>query len=126
MHNKYIGTSLLENGVIHQSTYRDTPKKVRFVLEVARVIMFSMNVLNISGVMYKTAYYLVNIISFQILKFETTLQVLKRIFYTSWITINLSIKVLGCICYVYISNILWSKLDLKVKKCVYIGYAYKK
>jgi hypothetical protein len=33
------------------------------------------------------------------------------------------LKVFGCIAYVHVPNELWTKLDLKVEKCVFIGYS---
>ena len=50
-YNDYLGDFLLEKGILHQSTCRDTPQqngiaehKNKHLLEVGRALMFHMNV----------------------------------------------------------------------------------
>ena len=66
--NECLGNFLKENGILHQSTYRNTPqqngitkRKNRHLLEVARAIMFSMHVPEyLWGDVVLTASYLIN------------------------------------------------------------------
>ena len=51
-YNDYLGDFLLEKGILHQATCRDTPqqngiteRKNEHLLEVGRALMFHMNVL---------------------------------------------------------------------------------
>lgn len=127
--NKYLGAFISEKGIVHQSTCRDTPqqngiaeRKNRHLLEVARALMFSMNVPKyLWGNALLTACYLVNRMPSRVLKFETPLDCLKKSFPTSRLFTNLPLKVFGCTCYVYIPNIFRSKLDPKAEKCIFLG-----
>lgn len=79
--NQHLRAFLLEKRIIHQSTCRDIPqkngiakRKNRHLLEVARAIMFSMNVPKyLFGDALLTACYLINRMSSRILKFDTPL-----------------------------------------------------
>ena len=132
--NKYLSTFLVTNGIIHQSTCRDTPqqngiaeRKNRHLLEVTRAIMFSMNVPKyLWGNALLTACHLINRMSSRVLQYETPVQVLQNNFPTSRIITNLPLKVFGYLCYVHIPNIFHSKLDPKAEKCVFLGYASNK
>jgi len=89
--------------------------------------MFSINVPKyLWGNVLLTACYLINQLPSRVLQYETHVQVLQNHFPTSRIITNLTLKVFGCLCYVYIPNIFLSKLDPKAKKCVFLGYASNK
>ena len=132
--NKYFRIFLTEKGVIHQSTCDNTPqqngiveRKNRYLLEITRAIMFSMNVPKyLWGNALLTACYLINRMPSRVLKYETPFQVLKNCFPTSRITMNITFEVFGCVCYVYISNVFRSKLDPKTEKYVFLSYASNK
>lgn len=64
--------------------------------------------------------------SSRVLQYESLVQVLQNNFPTSRIITNLPLKVFGYLCYVYIPNVFRSKLDRKVEKCVFLGYASNK
>ena len=75
--NSIIGEFLLREGIVHQSSYIDTPqqyeiskRKIKHLLEVARAVMFSSYVLkNLWGAVVLTATYLINRMSSYILSF---------------------------------------------------------
>ena len=75
--NSIIGEFLLREGIVHQSSYIDTPqqngiskRKIKHLLEVARAVMFSSYVLkNLWGEVVLTATYLINRMSSCILSF---------------------------------------------------------
>ena len=75
--NSIIGEFLLREGIVHQSSYIDTPqqngiskRKIKHLLEVARAVMFSSYVLkNLWGEVVLTATYLINRMSSYILSF---------------------------------------------------------
>ena len=75
--NSILGEFLLREGIVHQSSYIDTPqqyeiskRKIKHLLEVARAVMFSSYVLkNLWGAVVLTATYLINRMSSYILSF---------------------------------------------------------
>ena len=84
--NEHMGRFLKENGIHHQSTCMDTPqqngiidRKNKHLLEVARVIMFYMNVSKyLWGETVLTASYLINMMPIRILKYITPLELKKK------------------------------------------------
>ena len=84
--NEHMGIFLKENGIHHQSTCMDTPqqngiidRKNKHLLEVARVIMFYMNVSKyLWGETVLTASYLINMMPIRILKYITPLEFKKK------------------------------------------------
>ncbi|KAL5777605.1 hypothetical protein ACOSP7_010531 [Xanthoceras sorbifolium] len=132
--NKRLGTFLKEKGIYHQSTCVDTPqqngiaeRKNRHLLEVARAIMFSMNVPKyLWGEALLTAAYLINRMPTRVLKYQTPLMHFKHYFPLSRIYSDLPLKVFGCTVFVHISHHSRSKLDPRAEHCVFIGYASNK
>ena len=86
--NQYVETFLKEKGVLHQSTCPDTPeqngvseRKNKHLLEVARAIMFYMNVPKyLWGDAILTTGYLINRMPMRVLKYITPLDCLKFFF----------------------------------------------
>ena len=84
--NEHMERFLKENCIHHQSTCMDTPqqngivdRKNKHLLEVARVIMFYMNVSKyLWGETVLTASYLINMMPIRILKFSTPLEFFKK------------------------------------------------
>lgn len=129
-----LGTFLSEKGVQHQSTCRDTPqqngiaeRKNRHLLEVARALMFSMNVPKfLWGDAILTACYLINRMPTRVLKYITPLACLKESFPYCRVTSDLHLKVFGCTVFVHIPTHLRTKLDPRAEKCIFLGYAPNK
>ena len=86
--NELLGKFLKEKGIQHQSTCRDTPqqngiteRKNKHLLEVARTIMFYMNVPKyLWGDVVLTACYLINRMPTHVLKYMTPLGCFKFFF----------------------------------------------
>ena len=62
----------------------------------------------------------------RVLKYDTPLQTLRKIFLRNRLTTHLPLKVFGCTVYVHIPNQLRNKLEPRAEKCVFIGYASNK
>ncbi|KAJ7969147.1 Retrovirus-related Pol polyprotein from transposon TNT 1-94 [Quillaja saponaria] len=94
-------------------------RKNRHLLEVARSLMFTMNVPKAYwGDAVLSAAYLINRMSLRTLDFNTPLDVLQG---------NCSFvvppKVFGCVCFVHEHGKNISKLDHRALKCIFIGYS---
>lgn len=93
-----------ESGIVHQTTCSSTPeqngvaeKKIRYILEVARAIMFTINVPRAFwSEAIQTAVYLVNRMPSRVLSFRSPLEVLSP----TTPLFPLPLKTFGCICYV--------------------------
>ena len=107
-----------KNGIVvtrsNQSSCSGTPqqngaaeRKNRHLLEVARAIMFTTNVLKIYwGEAILTASYLINRMPSRVLKFKTPISV----FLDSYpqkhlVTSNFALKTFGCTAFVYLSSL---------------------
>ena len=96
----YVTIKVLENGIIHQSSWVDTPqqngvakRKSRQLLEVARSLIFSTKVPKyLWGEAILTATYLINRMPTRVLKYQTLLDFFNTCFSTSWISTNLPLK----------------------------------
>ena len=85
--------------------------------------MFKMNVPKyLWGEIVLTATYLINKIPSRVLNFSTPVHVLKDLFPHIRIYSYLPLTIFGCTVFVHKSKVI-SKLDPKVEKCVFIGYA---
>lgn len=110
--NEYLGKFLKEKGILHHSTYRDTPqqnsiaeKKNKHVLEVARAIMFSMHVPKyLRGDAILTTSYLINRMSTRVLQYVTPLDYFKETFLECRINLDLPLKNFGCTVFVHIPS----------------------
>ncbi|KAJ7951046.1 Retrovirus-related Pol polyprotein from transposon TNT 1-94 [Quillaja saponaria] len=117
---------LRDHGIMHQTSCVDTSaqngtaeRKNRHLLEVARSLMFTMNVPKAYwGDAVLSAAYLINRMSLRTLAFNTPLDVLQG---------NCSFvvppKVFGCVCFVHEHGKNISKLDHRALKCIFIGYS---
>ena len=117
---------LVSNGIEHQTTCVNTPKqngvaerKNRHLLEVARSLMFTMNVPNfLWGEAVKTATYLINHMPLRVLDNKSPAELLLNS--NDFIVAP---KVFGCVCFVHDYRNDVRKLDPRVVKCVFVGYS---
>uniref|UniRef100_A0A2N9FH39 Integrase catalytic domain-containing protein n=1 Tax=Fagus sylvatica TaxID=28930 RepID=A0A2N9FH39_FAGSY len=117
-------------GIIHQTSCVDTPqqngvaeRKNRHLLEVARSLMFAMNVpKSFWGDAVLTAAYLINRMPSKVLQFQTPLQSLSKT-HSLPTLLQIPPKVFGCVCYVHIHKQHRSKLDPRAQKCIFLGYS---
>ena len=123
--NNIFGAYLLEHGIIHQ-TSPDTPsqngvakRKNRHLLEVARSMMFQMDVPKyLWSEAVLTAAYLINRMSSRILGMASPAEMLlgQRDF-------KVPPKVFGCVCFVRDHRPSVGKLDPQAVKCIFVGYS---
>ncbi|RVW60823.1 Retrovirus-related Pol polyprotein from transposon TNT 1-94 [Vitis vinifera] len=117
--NSILGEFLAQEGIVHLSSCVDTPqqngiakRKNRHLLEVARSLMFSMNVPKLFwGQAVLTAAYLINRMPFRVLKFQTPCQTLLKSFPTTRLISTVPPKIFGCSVFVHINQQHRSKLD---------------
>ncbi|RVW61349.1 Retrovirus-related Pol polyprotein from transposon RE1 [Vitis vinifera] len=110
---------LAQEGIVHLSSCVDTPqqngiaeRKNRHLLEVARSLMFSMNVPKLFwGQAVLTAAYLINRMPSRVLKFQTPCQTLLKSFPTTRLISTVPPKIFGCSVFVHINQQHRSKLD---------------
>ncbi|WJZ83952.1 hypothetical protein VitviT2T_003590 [Vitis vinifera] len=129
--NSILGEFLAQEGIVHLSSCVDTPqqngiaeKKNRHLLEVARSLMFSMNVPKLFwGQAVLTAAYLINRMSSRVLKFQTPCQTLLKSFPTTRLISTVPPKIFGCSVFVHINQQHRSKLDPRSLKCIFLGYS---
>ena len=96
-----VTIKVLENGIIHQSSWVDTPqqngvakRKSRHLLEVARSLIFSTKVPKyLWGEAILTATYLINRMPTRVLKYQTPLDFFDICLPTSQILMNLPLKI---------------------------------
>ena len=123
--NNEFKSYLSDQGIIHQTTCPRTPpqngvaeRENRHLLEVARSLMFQMNVpkyLWSEAVM--TAIYLINRMPSRILGMKSPELLLGRCDF------KVPPKVFCCVCFVKNHRPMVSKLDPQVVKCIFMGYA---
>ncbi|RVW23954.1 Retrovirus-related Pol polyprotein from transposon TNT 1-94 [Vitis vinifera] len=126
-----VGEFLAQEGIVHLSSCVDTPqqngiaeRKNRHLLEVARSLMFSMNVPKLLwGQVVLTAAYLINRMPYRVLKFQTPCQTLLKSFPTTRLISIVPPKIFGCSVFVHINQQHRSKLDLRSLKCIFLGYS---
>ena len=124
--NKGFGGFLSEQGIFHQTSCPDTPpqngvaeRKNRHILEVARSLMFTMNVpkfLWSEAVM--TATYLINRMPSRILSMKSPRELLM-----GENKFLVPPKLFGCVCFVRDHRPSVGKLDPRAAKCIFIGYS---
>lgn len=113
------------SSIVHQTTCSGTPEqngvvetKNRHLLEIARAIMFTMNVPKILWSEALTAIYLMNRIPTHVLSHKIPLEILMR----GSPLFSLPPKTFGCMCYVHVPKPDHTKLDPKALKCVFLSY----
>ncbi|RVW38442.1 Retrovirus-related Pol polyprotein from transposon TNT 1-94 [Vitis vinifera] len=124
-----VGEFLAQEGIVHLSSCVDTPqqngiaeRKNRHLLEVARSLMFSMNVSKLFwGQAVLTAAYLINRMPSRVLKFQTPCQTLLKSFPTTRLISTVPPKIFGCSVFVHINQQHRSKLDPRSLKCIFLG-----
>ena len=126
--NKELDEYLSSYGIIHQTTCPGTSeqnglaeRKNRHLLEIARCMMFAMNVpkfLWSEAVM--TAAYLMNRMPSRVLGYKTPIECL-----TGDTTYVVPPKVFGCTCFVKDYRPSVGKLDPRALKCIFVGYSSK-
>ncbi|RVW81318.1 Retrovirus-related Pol polyprotein from transposon TNT 1-94 [Vitis vinifera] len=107
-----VGEFLAQEGIVHLSSCVDTPqqngiveRKNRHLLEVARSLMFSMNVPKLFwGQAVLTAAYLINRMPSRVLKFQTPCQTLLKSFPTTRLISTVPPKIFGCSVFVHINQ----------------------
>lgn len=117
---------LATNGIMHQTTCVHTPeqngvaeRKNRHLVEVARSLMFTMNVPKFLWVeAIKTATYLINRMPLRVLGHKTPAECLLKS--NDFVV---SPKVFGCVCFVHDYRNSVGKLDPRAVKCVFVGYS---
>ena len=117
---------LASRGIIHQTTCVNTAqqngvaeRKNRHLLEVARSLMFKMNVPKfLWGEAVKTAAYLINRMPSRILGYKTPVECLSGSNY-----FIVPPKIFGCTCFVHDYRNAVSKLDPRAVKCIFVGYS---
>ena len=120
--NEYLSS----RGIIHQTTCVDTTeqngvaeRKNRHLLEVARSLMFMMNVPKfLWGEAIKTAAYLINSMPSRVLNYKTPLECL-----TGSNSFIVPPKIFGCSCFVHDYRNSVGKLDPRAVKCIFVGYS---
>ncbi|RVX10668.1 Retrovirus-related Pol polyprotein from transposon TNT 1-94 [Vitis vinifera] len=130
-YHNILGSYLLENGIVHQSSCIDTPqqngvaeRKNRHLMEVARSLMIASNVpKQLWGEAALTATYLINRMPSRILQFKTPCQILLAAYPSARIISSIPIKVFGCTAFVHIHKSQRSKLDPTATKCIFLGYS---
>lgn len=129
--DKEVKTLLVENGIHHQTSNVYTPqqngvaeRKHRHILEVARSIMFSMNVPKyLWGEAVLTATCLINRMPSRVLKYVSPRDKLLDKYPHCLLMSELPFKTFGCVAYVYLQAQQRSKLDRRSIKCVFLGYS---
>lgn len=120
-YNSAPGSFFQQHGIIHQTSYVDTPQKNGFVerknkhlLEVTQSLMLATNVPNqFLGYAFLTAIYLINRIPSWILNFHTPYSTLQTLYLTNCILTYIPLKIFGCTTFVYNLDPQRSKLDTK-------------
>ena len=129
--NTILGDYFQKHGIIHQSSYNNTPqqnriaeRKNKHILQVARALMFSINMpIRFLGNTVLTATFLINRMPSHVLSFHTPLKQLTTNFPHQKLGTTLPLKVFGCTAFVHIHSHARSKLDPRACKCVFIGYS---
>lgn len=124
--NNEFCSFLSAQGILHQTTCPDTPPqngvaemKNRHILEVARSLMYAMNVpkfLWSEAVM--TAVYLINRTPSRLLGWKTPYEMLRGV--NEFIVPP---KIFGCTCFVRDHRPSVGKLDPRAVKCIFVGYS---
>ena len=124
--NKAIGSFMSDKGILHQTSCPDTPpqngvaeRKNRHLLEVARALMFTMNVpkfLWSEAVMMAT--FLINRTPSRVTGMKSPCEL---VFTENKFPVPP--KVFGCTCFVRDHRPSVNKLDPRAVKCIFIGYS---
>jgi transposase InsO family protein/uncharacterized membrane protein YgcG len=124
--NKDMGSFMSDKGILHQTSCPDTPpqngvaeRKIRHLLEVARALLFTMNVPKFmwsEAVMMAT--FLINRTPSRVTGMKSPCEL---IFTENKFPVPP--KVFGCVCFVRDHRPSVNKLDPRAVKCIFIGYS---
>ena len=128
--NSNLREFLLKKGIVHQSSYINTPqqngiteRKNKRLLEVTRAFVLSSHVLkNFWGEVVLTVAYLINRMFSHVLSFQTLCKVFLKSYPKTELISTIPPKVFRCSTFVHIPQQHQSKLDPKVTKCTLLGY----
>ena len=118
---------MLQNGILHQTSYVDThsqngdvERKNRHLLETCRALLFQIHVpKHFWANAVSIACFLINQMPYSVLNWVTPFQILfphKSLF-------PIEPRVFGCTCFVRDIRLHVSKLDPKSLKCIFLGYS---
>lgn len=124
--NKIFGTFMSEQGILHQTSCPNTPqqngvaeRKNRHILEVARALMFTMNVPKfLWSEAVLTATYLINRTPLRVTGMKSPCELILKDN-----TFVVPPKLFGCTCFVRDHRPSVSKLDPRALKCIFLGYS---
>jgi transposase InsO family protein len=124
--NKIFGAFMSEQGILHQTSCPDTPqqngvaeRKNRHILEVARALMFTMNVPKfLWSEAVLTATYLINRTPLRVTGMKSPCELILKDN-----TFVVPPKLFGCTCFVRDHRPSVSKLDPRALKCIFLGYS---
>lgn len=128
--NNQLAHYLSNIGIHHQTTCINTPqqngiaeRKNRHLLEVAKSLVFTMNVPNTFwGEAILTATYLIKRMPTKALNFKTPRETVLKVFSHNCLLSNLHFKVFGCTVFAHIPQN--HKLDPKAEKSIFLGYSF--
>ncbi|KAI5344481.1 hypothetical protein L3X38_012358 [Prunus dulcis] len=128
--NHDLSQFLQDHGIIHQCSFPYSPqqygvaeRKNKHLLEAVRASLFGANMPRFFwSEAVVSAAYCINRIPSNILNFKTPLQTLHHHIQTPP-TPNLEPRIFGCVVFVHLHDHQRSKLDSRVEKYVFIGYA---
>lgn len=123
---RYFQNYLGIHGIIHQTSCVETlarngvaERKNRHMLDVARSLMFTMNVPKTYwGNAILTAAYLTNQMPLQVIDFRSLCELLQ-----GTCSFIIPPKIFGCVCFVHNHRRAISKLDPRTLKCIFIRYS---
>jgi hypothetical protein len=124
--NKIFGAFMSEQGILHQTSCPDTPqqngvaeRKNHHILEVARALMFTMNVPKfLWSEAVLTATYLINRTPLRVTGMKSPCELILKDN-----TFVVPPKLFGCTCFVRDHRSSVSKLDPRALKCIFLGYS---
>ena len=124
---KQFQSFMLQHGILHQTSFVDTPaqngvveRNNRHLLETVRALLFQMHVPKHLWVdVVSTACFLINRMPSSVLNWDTPYHILfpnKPLF-------PIEPQIFGCTCFVRYVHPQVSKLDHKSLKCIFLGYS---
>ncbi|KAI5334621.1 hypothetical protein L3X38_024754 [Prunus dulcis] len=118
-----IMTLYINAHALYSPTEWVSKRKSRHLLEVVHASLFGVNMpQSFWGEAVVSAAYLIHRIPSSILNFQTPLQTLHHYIQTPP-TPNMEPRIFGYVVFVHLHDHQRSKLDHRVEKCVFIGYA---
>ena len=114
--NHHVSTPLQQNGVIERNNDH--------LLDITGVFLFKKHVPKSywrEAILIAT--HLINQLASKVLGFKSPIEILS-LFYSNIKTTNYLIpKIFGCVSFVHVHSLNRGKLDLRVIKCIFVGYS---